>query len=210
LKRILIADDHTIVRTGLSVLINSEYINVQIDECSDGNCAWEKIQANQYDLFVMDINMPATDSVNLLKNIFSVQPHLKVLILSMSSEEIYAKKYLQLGALGFINKESDAIEIRRAITNVINNRKYVSPKLQEIITRQALEGTPAISAFENLSARELEVMTHLVEGKNVSEIAEILSIHISTVSTHKASILQKLKVKNVIELTTLVKRFDII
>lgn len=210
MKRILIADDHTIVRTGLSVLIKAEYLNAQIDECSDGNCAWEKIQSTLYDLFIMDINMPATDSVNLLKNIFSVQPQSKVLILSMSSEEIYAKKYLQLGALGFVNKESDSTEIRRAITTVMSNRKYVSPKLQEIITRQAIEGSPAKSAFENLSTRELEVMTHLVEGRNVSEIAEILSVHISTASTHKASILQKLKVKNVIELTTLVKRFDII
>jgi DNA-binding NarL/FixJ family response regulator len=157
----------------------------------------------------MDINMPATDSVNLLKNIFSIQPQSKVLILSMSSEEIYAKKYLQLGALGFINKESDATEIRRAITTVMSNRKYLSPKMQEAITRQPVEGAAAKSVFENLSARELEVMTHLVEGKNVSEIAEILSVHISTASTHKASILQKLKVKNVIELTTLVNRFDI-
>ena len=153
--------------------------------------------------------MPATDSVNLLKNIFSIQPESKVLILSMSSEEIYAKKYLQLGVLGFVNKESDATEIRRAITTVMSNRKYFSPKLQETITRQATEGSPAKSVFENLSVRELEVMTHLVEGRNVSEIAEILSVHISTASTHKASILQKLNVKNVIELTTLVKRFDI-
>lgn len=153
--------------------------------------------------------MPATDSVNLLKNIFSIQPQSKVLILSMSSEEIYAKKYLQLGALGFINKESDATEIRRAITTVMSNRRYVSPKMQEAITRQPVEGAAAKSVFEILSARELEVMTHLVEGKNVSEIAEILSVHISTASTHKASILQKLKVKNVIELTTLVNRFDI-
>jgi DNA-binding NarL/FixJ family response regulator len=209
-KRILIADDHTIVRTGLSVLIKTEYLNAQIDECSDGNCAWEKIQSTQYDLFIMDINMPATDSVNLLKNIFSVQPHSKVLILSMSSEEIYAKKYLQLGALGFINKESDATELRRAITTVMSNRKYISPKMQEAMTSQTVEGSPAKSIFENLSARELEVMTHLVEGRNVSEIAGILSVHISTASTHKASILQKLKVKNVIELTTLVKRFDIV
>lgn len=209
MKRILIADDHTIVRTGLSVLIKTEYLNAQIDECSDGNCAWEKMKLTSYDLFVMDINMPATDSVNLLKNIFSIQPELKVLILSMSSEEIYAKKYLQLGALGFINKESDDVEIRKAITTVMNNRKYMSPKLQEIINREALEGTSARSSFENLSARELEVMTHLVEGRNVSEIAETLSIHISTVSTHKANILQKLNVSNVIELTTLVKRFDI-
>jgi DNA-binding NarL/FixJ family response regulator len=209
LKRILIADDHNIVRTGLNVLIKTEYLNAQVDECSDGNCAWEKIQSTQYDLFVMDINMPATDSVNLLKNIFSLQPQLKILILSMSSEEIYARKYLQLGALGFISKDSDALEIRKAITCVMNNRKYISPKLQEIISRDAIEGASASNSFENLSPRELEVMTHLVEGRNISEIADILSIHISTASTHKANILQKLKVHNVIELTMLVKRFDI-
>jgi two-component system, NarL family, invasion response regulator UvrY len=210
LKRILIADDHTIVRTGLIVLIKNDYLNAQVDECSDGNSAWEKIQSAQYDLFVMDINMPATDSVNLLKNIFSIQPRLKVLILSMSREEIYAMKYLQLGALGFINKESDSLEIRKAISNVMNNRRYVSPKLQEVLTHEAMEGPSARSAFESLSARELEVMTHLLEGRNISEIAEILSIHISTASTHKANILQKLKVSNVIELTVLVKQFNIV
>ena len=152
--------------------------------------------------------MPGTDSVSLLKNIFTLQPQQKVLILTMSSEEIYAKKYLQLGVMGFINKEADNFEIRKAIASVMNNRKYMSAKLQEIITRDAIEGT-AGSSFETLSARELEVMTHLVEGKNVSEIGDILSIHISTVSTHKANILQKLKVSNVIELTRIVKRFDI-
>jgi len=208
-KRILIADDHTIVRTGIAVLIKTELLNVQIDECSDGDGVWKNIQSTQYDLFIMDINMPGTDSVNLLKNIFTHQPQLKVLILSMSSEEVYAKKYLQLGVMGFINKEADTTEIRRAITTVMNNRKYMSPKLLEVITREAIDGTSANALFENLSARELEVMTHLVEGKNVSEIAQILSIHISTVSTHKASILQKLNVSNVIELTRIVKRFDI-
>ena len=209
MKRILIADDHTIVRTGVTVLIKAEYFDVQIDECSDGDCAWKRVQSTQYDLFIMDINMPNTDSVSLLKNIFSLQPNLKILILSMSSEDIYAKKYLQLGVMGFINKESDTIELRKAITSVMNNRKYMSPALQEIINRDALDGTVTVNPFETLSARELEVMTHLVEGKNVSEIAEILSIHISTVSTHKASILQKLKVNNVIELTRIVKRFGI-
>lgn len=209
MKKVLIADDHTIVRTGIAVLIKAEILNVQIDECSDGDGAWKSIQSAQYDLFIMDINMPGTDSVNLLKNIFTHQPQLKVLILSMSSEEVYAKKYLQLGVMGFINKEADTAEIRKAITTVMNNRKYMSPKLLEVITREAIDGTSGSALFENLSARELEVMTHLVEGKNVSEIAEILSIHISTVSTHKASILQKLNVGNVIELTRIVKRFDI-
>ena len=208
MKRILIADDHTIVRTGVSVLVKAEYLNVQIDECDDGNSAWDKIQSAPYDLVIMDINMPGTDSVNLLKNIFTLQPYLKVLILTMSSEEIYARKYLQLGVMGFLNKEADNAEIRKAIASVMNNRKYMSAKLQEIINREAIGGTTG-GLFENLSARELEVMTHLIEGKNVSEIADVLSIHISTVSTHKANILQKLKVNNVIELTRVAKRFDI-
>jgi DNA-binding NarL/FixJ family response regulator len=205
LKKVLIADDHSIVRTGLSFLIRSEYISVQIDECSDGDSAWKKIQSTEYDLVVMDISMPGTDSVNLLKNIFMLQPQLKVLIVSMNSEEIYAKRFLQLGVMGFINKEADALELRKAIVSVMNNRKYMSAKLQETIAGEGMEGR----SFENLSARELEVMTHLVGGKNVSEIADILSIHISTVSTHKARILQKLKVNNVVELTQVVKQFDI-
>jgi two-component system, NarL family, invasion response regulator UvrY len=205
LKKILIADDHSIVRTGLSFLIRSEYISVQIDECNDGDSAWKKIQSTEYDLVVMDISMPGTDSVNLLKNIFMLQPQVKVLIVSMNSEEIYAKRFLQLGVLGFINKEADAIELRKAIVSVMNNRKYMSAKLQEALACEGMEGP----SFETLSARELEVMTHLVGGKNVSEIADILSIHISTVSTHKARILQKLKVNNVVELTQVVKQFDI-
>lgn len=205
MKKVLIADDHSIVRTGLSFLIRSEYISVQIDECSDGDSAWKKIQSTEYDLVVMDISMPGTDSVNLLKNIFMLQPQLKVLIVSMNSEEIYAKRFLQLGVMGFINKEADALELRKAIVSVMNNRKYMSAKLQETIAGEGMEGR----SFENLSARELEVMTHLVGGKNVSEIADILSIHISTVSTHKARILQKLKVNNVVELTQVVKQFDI-
>jgi DNA-binding NarL/FixJ family response regulator len=190
------------------MLVKAEFLNVQIDECADGDSAWRRVQAASYDLFIMDIAMPGTDSVNLLKNIFIIQPNLKVLIVSMSSEEIYAMKYLQLGAMGFINKEADTVELRKAITCVVNNRKYMSPALQELVTRDALEGSRSNSAFDNLSARELEVMTHLVEGKHVSEIANILSVHISTVSTHKANILQKLKVSNVIELTRMVNRFD--
>jgi len=204
----LIADDHSIVITGVSLLVKTEFLNVQIDECSDGDSAWKQIQSTSYDLFIMDINMPGTDSVNLLKNIFMHQPKLKVLVLTMSSEEIYATKYMQLGVMGFINKEADALEIRKAIVSVMNNKKYLSSKLLESISSNAIAGAPK-SSFENLSARELEVMTHLVEGKNVSEIAEILSIHISTVSTHKASILQKTKVSNVIELTRIANRFDI-
>jgi len=208
MKKILIADDHSIVRTGLMVLIREEYINAEIHECFDGNGAWKKMEASRYDLFIMDITMPGTDSINLLSNIFTQWPQQKVLILTMSSEEIYGRKYLQLGVKGFINKEADSAEIRKAIVSVMSNRKYISARLQEIITRDAVAGKPR-SPFESLSARELEVMTHMVEGKNVSEIAAALFVHTSTIGTHKARIMQKLGVSNIIELTKMVKLFDI-
>ncbi len=208
MKKILIADDHAIVRTGVSILVRQEYLNAQIDECYDGDSAWKKIESERYDICIMDITMPGTDSINLLSNIFNQQPQLKILILTMSSEEIYARKYFQLGVKGFINKEAESAEIRKAIVTVMNGKKYMSQKLQELIARDTVGGK-SLSPFESLSARELEVMTHLIEGKNVSEIADVLSVHTSTIGTHKARIMQKLGVNNIIELNKMVKLFSI-
>ncbi len=106
MKKFLIADDHFIVRTGINVLIREVFLNAVIEECWDGDSAWKKLGPTLYDLAIIDIGMPNTDTVNLLKNIFSLHPDQKVLILTMSSEEIYARKYLQLGVMGFITKEA--------------------------------------------------------------------------------------------------------
>ena len=206
MKRILIADDHFIVRTGLIFLIKEEFMQVEIDECRDGDSVWKKIQANAYDLVILDISMPFTDSFSLLKNIFSLRQDQKILILTMSSEDVYAKKYLHLGVKGFINKEADPSELRRAIVSILNNKRYLSPRLQDNLTKEILEGKTQ-NPFETLSPRELEIMNHLIEGKNVSETAGILSVHISTISTHKAKIMQKLGVSNMIELSRLVQMF---
>ena len=199
MKRFLIADDHSVVRTGISLLLKEEFLNTEIDECRNGDTAWEKIKTNNYDLAILDINMPGTDSISLLQNIFAFRPDLKVLILTMSKEEIYARIYLRLGVKGFINKEAEDSEIRKAITTTLNNKKYLSPEMHVI---QNLEATKRdhLSLYERLSPRELEVMTHLLEGKNVSQIANLLCSHTSTIGTHKAKVLQKLGVTNVIEL----------
>lgn len=207
MKRFLIADDHFIVRTGISILLREEFLNVEIDECKDGDHVWEKVKTTEYDLVILDINMPGTDSITLLQNIFALHPDLKVLILSMSREEIYARIYLQLGVKGFINKEAEASEVRRAITTTLNNRRYLSPRMQD---SPAFESTKRKSAslFDRLSPRELEVMTHLLDGKNVSKIADLLSAHTSTIGTHKAKVLQKLGVTNVIELKEMTQLFN--
>jgi DNA-binding NarL/FixJ family response regulator len=202
----LIADDHYIVRTGLVFLLKTMFMQVEIDECRDGHGVWEKIQANDYDLLILDISMPSTDLFSLMKQILAVRPKQKILILTMSSEQIFAKKYLQLGARGFINKEAPPAEITMAINNVLNNRRYISSRVRDTLTLEMLD-SPAKSLFDTLSERELEIMNYLIDGKNVSEIAKMLAIHISTVSTHKANILQKLGVPNVIELSKMVQMY---
>lgn len=202
----LIADDHIIVRTGLAYILKTMFLQIEIDECRDGHGVWEKILVNGYDLLILDISMPSTDLFSLVKQILAVKPKQKILILTMSSEQIFAKKYLQLGARGFLNKEAPPSEISMAITNILNNRRYLSARIRDTLTSEMLEA-PVKSLFDTLSERELEIMNYLIDGKNVSEIAKTLTIHISTVSTHKANILQKLGVPNVIELSKLVQMY---
>jgi len=206
MKRILIADDHFIVRSGVHFLIKEAFWDAEIDECSNGDHAYLKIDSTEYDLVIMDISMPGTDSINLLKKILVRRPELKILILTMSSEDSYATKYMQLGVRGFINKEAGESDIRRAITTILNDKKYVSPRLREIGVREVNEGGPG-SPLDVLSVREQEILPLILEGKNVTEIASILSCHTSTVGTHKARILQKLGVSNVIELKKMVQLF---
>ncbi|SFE51820.1 two component transcriptional regulator, LuxR family [Chitinophaga sp. CF118] len=208
MKKFLIADDHSIVRTGLKFLIREEFMDAEIDECQDGNSAWKKIQTGEYDLTILDISMPATDFLHLLKNVFDLKPDLKILIVTMSSERIYAKKYLNLSpsVKGFINKEAAPSEIRRAIVSILNNKKYLSPRLLDIQIQEILKGKEK-NPFDALSIRELEIMNHLVSGKDIPEIAGILSVDSSIIRIHKANIMHKLGVSNVIELCEMVQRF---
>lgn len=206
MKRFLLADDHHIVRTGLSLIIKDEFSNAAIDECNNGDCVWEKVQQTEYDLLVLDISMPAMDSLRLLKNIFNLRPQQKVMIFTMSPVAVYAKKYLALGVKGFINKEAEPAEVRLGIVTILNNRRYLGSDMMHLLNEEQTGGQ-GNSPFESLSIRELEIMNLLVEGKNVSEIAGLLFLHISTVSTHKANIMAKLHVSNVVELTKMVQLF---
>lgn len=206
MKRFLLADDHHILRTGLALIIKDEFSDAEIDECSDGDCAWEQIQHTEYDLVILDISMPAMDSRRLLKNIFTLKPHQKVMIFTMSSVAIYAKQYLAMGVKGFINKEAKPSEVRLGIAAILNNRKYLGSDMRHILTLGDI-GNQASNPFDNLTIREVEIMNHLVEGKNVKEIAEMLFLHISTVSTHKIKIMSKLDVSNAVELTKKVQQF---
>jgi DNA-binding NarL/FixJ family response regulator len=206
MKRFLLADDHFVVRAGISFLIRQEYPTSEIDECEDGNAVWKKMEKQSYDLAILDISMPGSDSMSLLKNIFSIHPQQKVLILSMSPEEIYAKKYIHLGVKGFVSKSAGPVELRRAISTILSNKRYLTPKMKDLLSVEDLNEKKE-TPFDQLSARELEVLPHLLEGLNVTQIANILSVHTSTVGTHKARIFHKLGVTNLIELNRIAQLF---
>jgi two-component system, NarL family, invasion response regulator UvrY len=202
--KILLADDHSIVRSGLKTYIEKIIPHSAIEEASDGDAVFEKIRLGDYDLIILDINMPPDNSFDLVSNILTVKPRTRILMFSMSPEEIYAKKYLSLGALGYLNKDASAVEIEQAINLVLKNRRYLSPSLTQALTESALGKNPNNqNPFNLLSPRELEIVRHLMRGESVSEIGECLHLHTSTIGTHKARIFQKLHCKNIMELNEL-------
>lgn len=206
MPQILLADDHAIVRDGLKAYIQNIIPYSNIDEANDGDSTFEKIKQNDYAIIILDINMPSTDSFTLVSNILAIKPASKILMLSMNPEEIFAKRYLNIGALGYLNKDAAADEIMQAITNVMDNKRYLSPSLIHTLTENALGKKQfAQNPFDLLSPRELEITRHLMKGETVSQIGATLHLHTSTVGTHKSRILEKLNCKNIIDINELAR-----
>lgn len=206
---ILIADDHSVLRTGLILILQGFLPHPVIDEAGDGNSTFEKIKENNYDLIILDVNMPNTDSFGLVANILALKPEMKILMFSMNDEAVYAKRYLKMGVMGYVRKDEPQAEIENAVTTVLSNRKYMSPALgQKLI--DDIQGNDSENPFDKLSAREFEIVQHLVQGESLTDICNKLTLHASTVGTHKARIFEKLKCKNIINLNALAKMHSVI
>jgi two-component system invasion response regulator UvrY len=206
--QILIVDDHSIVRTGIRLLVK-EQLQAESDEATDGQTVLRKIKEKKYDLLLLDINMPDTDCGKLLSTILSMAPEQKILIFSMNEEDLFAKHYLKLGAQGFLSKKSSNEEIILAIQQVLNGRRYISRGLAETLGENLMGGKNK-NPFESLSERELAVAAALLKGNNISEIADIMSLHPSTVGTYKMRIFDKLGIRNLVDLTELARIYGMI
>lgn len=207
---ILLIDDHSIVRKGLKMLIEDFIAHSNIDEAYDGESALQKIKQADYDLVVMDVNMPHTDSSGTLQTILAMKPGTKILIFSMNSEEVYAKRYLKMGARGYIRKEAPSVEIEKAINTVLNDKVYISPSLTQKLLSDLHTVSEPENPFDKLSSREFEIVQHMAQGESVAEISQKLNLHTSTVGTHKARIFEKLHLHNVIEISNLAKVHNVI
>lgn len=198
--KVLIADDHTIVREGLKqILADTQDISVT-GEASSGKEVLKKVARGKYDLILLDISLPGMSGLDVLKQIRLLKPNLPVLILSMYPEEQYAVRSLRAGASGYLTKESAPEELIRAIHRVATGRKYITESLAEKIVVD-WNKDKAKALHETLSDREYQVFCLIASGKTVKEIANLLSLSIKTVSTHRSRILKKMQMKNSAQLT---------
>lgn len=197
--KILIADDHSVVREGLKQIVAETADIVVADEAENGLEVLEKVRKKNYDVVILDITMPGLSGLDLLKQVSSEKPDLRLMILSMHPEEQYAIRALRAGAKGYLTKESAPNELITAIRRISQGRKYVSSTLAERLAH-TLEIKYEKLPHEILSDREFEVMGMISKGKATKEIADELHLSVKTVSTYRTRILEKMEMKTTIEL----------
>jgi two-component system, NarL family, invasion response regulator UvrY len=197
--RVLIVDDHAIVRRGLRSLLSDEFHGAAFGEASDARQALEKLRKKEWDVALLDITMPGKSGLDLLKELKAEWPKLPVLVLSGHPEDQFALRALKAGAEGYMTKESAPEELARAIRKVLAGGRYVSPALAEKLALNVGKDSTR-TPHETLSDREYDVMSRIASGKTVKEIAGELSLSPKTISTYRARVLEKLGVKNSAEI----------
>jgi DNA-binding NarL/FixJ family response regulator len=198
--KILIADDHTVVRKGLRQILLDEFPGAEIGEVADGGELVKKVMSDKWDVVVSDLSMPGRSGLDALQQIKLTHPDLPVLILSIHPEEQYALRALKSGASGYLSKDTAPDELVKAVQKVLLGKKYISQAIAEKLANTFSSDT-SLQPHENLSDREFDVMKFLANGKSVSEIADILSLSVTTVSTYRARIMTKMNLKSNSDLT---------
>lgn len=193
--KILIADDHVMVRKGLKQILDDVPDMVVVDECSNGGELFGKINALECNLVLLDISMPGRNGLEILEQLHNEKPTLPVLILSMYPEEQYAVRALRAGASGYLTKMSAPDELITAIRKVYWGGRYVSDSLSERLASELGRNTGRPS-HDELSNREYQIMCQLASGKTVTGISDELSLSVKTVSTYRKRILTKMHMKN--------------
>lgn len=209
MKHILLADDHSLIRSGLRMILQHLAFPTEVSEARDARTVMEKLKEKPCDLVLLDIQMPATDPVVLMHWIQSFHPDTKILIVSQNPENVYGKRYLQLGADGFISKTAPDDEMILAVNKVLNGHKYISETLSQAILNTVIKGERA-NPFDQLSQREFQVAICLAKGYTMNEVCDMLQVQYSTAHTHKRRAFEKLNVEDNKELAQLAGAYDLL
>ncbi|MFI5156488.1 MAG: response regulator [Chitinophagales bacterium] len=198
--QILIADDHSVVRKGLMQILLDEFTNAHIEEVENAEELIQKAGDRGWDVIISDLSMPGRSGLDALRQLKISLPKVPVLIMSIHPEEHYALRALKAGAAGYLSKDTAPDELVKAVRMVLLGKKYISPSMAENLAN-AISGDPNKLPHEQLSDREFDVLKFLASGKSISEIASLLSLSATTVSTYRARILSKMNLKNNYDLT---------
>ena len=197
--KILLADDHAIVRSGLKLVLSDTYGQVEFGEAEDCCQAIEAARAQAWDLIILDIAMPGRGGLDVMKELQLKCPTTPVLVLSMFTEQQFAVRALRAGAAGYLTKASAGVELVRAVDRILEGGRYVSAELAEQLAGEYC--CPSVGlVHERLSDREFEILRLLASGRTVKQIAEDLSLGASTISTYRVRVLEKMKMKTTAEL----------
>jgi len=198
--KVLIADDHAMIREGLKQVLRKAFSDAVIGEVQNAEEALELIRKKEWDLAVLDITMPGRSGLDILQDIKLARPKLPVLIMSMHGEDQFALRVLKAGAAGFISKHSAPEELVKAIRKILSGGRYVSASVAEKMVSDLGRETQNLP-HESLSDRELQVMCMFAMGKTNKQLAQELSLSVKTISTYRARILEKMNMKSNAELT---------
>jgi DNA-binding NarL/FixJ family response regulator len=198
--KILVVDDHEIVRKGLTKVLAESLQPIKVDEARNGQEAMSKVLKGEYELVVLDLKMPGKSGLDVLKEIKQHRPKLPVLILSMHPEEQFAIRSMRAGASGYLAKECAGDELVLAVRKALKGERYISGSLAQILAGE-LNSDPEKPCHEILSDREYQVMLMIASGKTVGAIAKELCLSVKTISSYRANILLKTRMKNNSELT---------
>jgi DNA-binding NarL/FixJ family response regulator len=199
--KILIADDHAVVRAGLRQFIAAHDDLSVVAEAANGGEVMDTIRSTELDVVVLDISMPGRSGIDILNSLRQVRPELPVLILSGFAEEQYAVNLLRAGAAGYLNKEAAATQLVAAIRTVVQGRKYVSASLAQLLAEGLSVKDLDQPIHTQLSRREFQIFSKLAKGEAVTQIAEELFLSVKTVSTYRTRILAKMGMKTNADLT---------
>lgn len=198
--KILIADDHTIVREGIKLLLIEAYPHAEIVDVADSVDLMKRVYKEKWDVIICDISMPPGDSgLEAIKQIKENSPKTPVIILSMHTPDQYAVRAIKAGAMGYLTKSAATLELVKAVNQVLSGRKYLSPDVADVLA-DAFENINNAQSIESLSDREFEVFKLLASGRSISDIAKQLILSTNTVSTFRARIFDKMGFHNNLEL----------
>ena len=199
--RVFIADDHSIVRSGIRRLLEDQVDIRIVGEAADGQEAIQKILETNPDVILLDISMPGMDGLDVTKQLKAIDPKVRILILTMHAEEQYAPRLMRAGAMGYVTKHAAPEELYKAIQAVHSGRRFISSTLAENMAWRYLLNKEDLTPAECLSDRELQVLRLLAKGNTNQEVADFLHLSVKTIDTYRSRVLEKLNLRNNAELT---------